>query len=275
MLNLSQSDCDPVRIAVEATKEICLLPAYPVPDWCERCAGAWSRAIGGRELAVSVGTSDASGVLVGVEMSGATDPALAAGASAPPSGSHTGAGFGWVVPPPVQTREPRTFRVSNTPHFPAWASSRRGQSWKRSDAFDLLVGLTPLPGARNRVLIVEIGLTESPAPVGPVLSRVLEGTLPVLAQRLIIAFGEDPIAPGSLLTTREQEVLEQLVVGRTVREIAEDLGRSPHTVHDHVKSLHRKFNASTRGELVSRALGFVPGSAEGHAESRHLQAAVG
>lgn len=274
MLNLSQSDCDPVRIAVEATQECCSLPAYPVPDWCDRCASAWSRAMGGRELAVSVVTLDASGVVMSVEMSGATDPALAAGSSAPPSSSHTGAGFGWVVPPPVNIREARAFRVSNTAHFPAWASSRRGQSWKRSEASDLLVGLVPLAGGRNRALVVEIALADSPAPVAPVLSRVLEGTLPVLAQRLLIAFGDEPISPGSLLTTREQEVLEQLVVGRTVREIAEDLERSPHTVHDHVKSLHRKFNASTRGELVSRALGFVAASPNGHADAKHLHAAL-
>lgn len=60
------------------------------------------------------------------------------------------------------------------------------------------------------------------------------------------------------MTDREQDVLERLILGRSVREIAEELGRSPHTVHDHVKSLHRKLDASSRGELVARALGHGP-----------------
>ena len=51
-------------------------------------------------------------------------------------------------------------------------------------------------------------------------------------------------------------ILVELVSGASVREIAERIDRSPHTVHDHVKSLHRKLNASSRGELVSRYLGF-------------------
>ena len=47
-----------------------------------------------------------------------------------------------------------------------------------------------------------------------------------------------------------------------MREIADALERSPHTVHDHVKSLHRKLNASSRGELIARTLGHVNGAAK-------------
>ncbi|MFI4898124.1 MAG: response regulator transcription factor, partial [Phycisphaerales bacterium JB059] len=57
------------------------------------------------------------------------------------------------------------------------------------------------------------------------------------------------------LTNREQVVLEELILGRSVREIAETMHRSPHTVHDHVKSLHRKLGASSRGALIAHALG--------------------
>lgn len=59
------------------------------------------------------------------------------------------------------------------------------------------------------------------------------------------------------LTPREQDVLELLVEGKSVREISDELSRSPHTVHDYVKSLHRKLGASSRGELVARVLGHV------------------
>ena len=50
---------------------------------------------------------------------------------------------------------------------------------------------------------------------------------------------------------------EHLALGKSVKQIASDLARSPHTVHDHVKSLHRKLNASSRGELIARALGHL------------------
>ena len=44
----------------------------------------------------------------------------------------------------------------------------------------------------------------------------------------------------------EEVVLAQILEGKSVRQIAEGLGRSPHTVHDHVKAMHRKLGASTR-----------------------------
>jgi DNA-binding CsgD family transcriptional regulator len=46
-----------------------------------------------------------------------------------------------------------------------------------------------------------------------------------------------------------------LTLGYSIREIAELLHLSHHTVQDHVKHLHSKLDASNRGELVARALG--------------------
>ncbi len=64
--------------------------------------------------------------------------------------------------------------------------------------------------------------------------------------------------PKAWLTDREHEILDLLIHGESVRVIAERLGRSSHTVHDHVKNLHRKLGASSRGELIAKALGYVP-----------------
>jgi len=64
--------------------------------------------------------------------------------------------------------------------------------------------------------------------------------------------------PRAWLTDREQHVLELLIEGQSVRSIAEQLGRSAHTVHDHVKNLHKKIGASSRGELIAKALGHTP-----------------
>lgn len=61
--------------------------------------------------------------------------------------------------------------------------------------------------------------------------------------------------PRAWLTDREQSVLTELIEGHSVRVIADKLGRSAHTVHDHVKNLHKKIGASSRGELIAKALG--------------------
>jgi DNA-binding CsgD family transcriptional regulator len=56
------------------------------------------------------------------------------------------------------------------------------------------------------------------------------------------------------LPPRQAQVLTGLVAGHSEKEIASQLGLSPHTVHDHVKALYRRFHASGRADLVARAL---------------------
>ncbi len=62
----------------------------------------------------------------------------------------------------------------------------------------------------------------------------------------------DTFAGQHRLSPREVEVLRSLVIGHTANEIAEQLGISPHTVRDHVKSLYRKTGSSSRNELLRR-----------------------
>ncbi len=63
------------------------------------------------------------------------------------------------------------------------------------------------------------------------------------------------------LSGREEEVLAQLVNGRSTAEIAEALFISSHTIRDHVKSILEKVGVSSRGELVSKlfSLHYQPG----------------
>ncbi len=56
------------------------------------------------------------------------------------------------------------------------------------------------------------------------------------------------------LTEREHEVLELLAEGRSNREIAEELGLSPHTAKFHVNAILDKMGAQTRTEAVVLAL---------------------
>jgi DNA-binding NarL/FixJ family response regulator len=54
----------------------------------------------------------------------------------------------------------------------------------------------------------------------------------------------------SILTPREWEVLDQMSLGRTTRQIADQLVLSTETVRTHVKNLMRKLGASSRQEAV-------------------------
>jgi DNA-binding NarL/FixJ family response regulator len=55
------------------------------------------------------------------------------------------------------------------------------------------------------------------------------------------------------LTPREQDVLELLALGRSNREIAEELFISAKTASVHVSSILRKLGVSSRGEAIATA----------------------
>ncbi len=74
-----------------------------------------------------------------------------------------------------------------------------------------------------------------------------------LGRRASRAFGG---MRGDVLSTSEIRVLDLLVQGLSIPQIAARLSRSPHTVHDHVKSMHRKLGAHRRGDLILRAIGY-------------------
>jgi len=78
---------------------------------------------------------------------------------------------------------------------------------------------------------------------------------PAIARRMIAHFNAGGLgsAPEVALTPRETEVLRLVAKGFTQQEIAGHLGLSRHTVVDHVKSLYRKLNVSSRAEAALEA----------------------
>jgi DNA-binding CsgD family transcriptional regulator len=60
-------------------------------------------------------------------------------------------------------------------------------------------------------------------------------------------------ADGVQLTRREREVLRHVAIGRTNREIAQELFLSPRTVDMHVRNLLGKLDCRSRGEASHRA----------------------
>lgn len=81
---------------------------------------------------------------------------------------------------------------------------------------------------------------------------------PAIARRMIAHFNATGAAGPAVdaavaLTPRETEVLRLVAKGFTQLEIAGHLGLSRHTVVDHVKSLYRKLNVSSRAEAALAA----------------------
>jgi DNA-binding CsgD family transcriptional regulator len=60
--------------------------------------------------------------------------------------------------------------------------------------------------------------------------------------------------PKSDLPPRLAQTLEQLLKGDSEKQIAFELDLSQHTIHNYIKALHRRFDVSSRAELLSKAL---------------------
>jgi DNA-binding NarL/FixJ family response regulator len=97
---------------------------------------------------------------------------------------------------------------------------------------------TPLPQIKSALIEVASG--------GAPLSRSV-------ARRVLAHFKPRPSAQPDLLTPRERQVLTGIVDGLTDKQVAIRLALSPETVRTHVKSIYRKLQVTTRGELISRA----------------------
>jgi len=67
--------------------------------------------------------------------------------------------------------------------------------------------------------------------------------------------GAAELAPRLGITPREAEVLALLAAGRANKEIAGDLGISPHTVVRHTESIYRKLDVHNRAAATRIALG--------------------
>jgi DNA-binding CsgD family transcriptional regulator len=59
--------------------------------------------------------------------------------------------------------------------------------------------------------------------------------------------------PQQDLPPRLSQTLNELLAGRSEKEIANRLELSRHTIHNYVKALHQRFEVSSRGELLAKA----------------------
>ena len=137
-----------------------------------------------------------------------------------------------------------------SPGDPEFASI---ESFYRSVGASLqLAAVASDAGRGGLVVTVQLGrLNAGPdRPSSSMLSLVLPWVFRIVDHALNETDGG---RPREWLTQREAEILALLAEGLSVNQIAERLGRSPYTVHDHVKSLHRKLGVRRRAALVRRA----------------------
>ncbi len=263
-----------LKSVVKVAENICNLPAVATQDWCDRAAAALL-PIAQPAVAVSmIGQIDDRGVIIRQEATGVAGVYIAdvttniGRAHSTPSAITIDPNDANLVQVRTNLAQARDLHWSPG-HLPlgaikAGSADKFGISlldsnnavvkrWSAYRLQGLLLGAAAI-GPAGRVIAIE--MASSNVALGENEAAALEAVLGLLARRAVMAIGTDPSEAAAWLTAREQIILQHLLLGKSVREIAEELGRSPHTVHDHVKSLHRKLGASSRGELVARALGY-------------------
>jgi len=91
--------------------------------------------------------------------------------------------------------------------------------------------------------------------------QVQRGAAPIngyIAMKLLRLFAKlsppKPPEEGYGLTPREREILQRLVEGLTMRQIAEALHVSYHTVDTHIRNIYEKLHVRSRSRAVAKAL---------------------
>lgn len=95
-------------------------------------------------------------------------------------------------------------------------------------------------------------LAEGGAPMTPKIARKVITDMQKVSE-------EDNNNGESHLTQREKEILQQIDLGLSYKEIAAKLHISPHTVHTHIKKIYEKVQVGSRDEVVRKArrLGWI------------------
>lgn len=128
------------------------------------------------------------------------------------------------------------------------------------DSRTLTSALTALRVGRSTTALLTDGATERQAVLGvaPVTAASLARRMSAAGLIWLIPATAASVPIGQLarvfeLTRAEERLLQQLVTGAELREVAEKLGISVHTARNQLKSIFRKTGRGTQGQLLALA----------------------
>jgi DNA-binding NarL/FixJ family response regulator len=100
--------------------------------------------------------------------------------------------------------------------------------------------------------------TSTTAEIATAVAEVQRGGSPMtprIARRVLEMFAKaNPPKRDYGLSPREQEILQLLVQGKTVKEAAADLGISFHTADEYIRTVYTKLQVHTRSGAVAKAI---------------------
>ena len=253
---------DDIERAIQITEAMIALPPVPTHDWCDRAASALSLVRPGATAVVGLLYVDLEGRVGDAEVIGG---ARSASDTWP---AQTGDAVRHAC-----TRLARAPRLGFTPpldepthvaplsEFTLPVDSTASES--AAPLGPLATIISPIPddpciclaplnrGAFWRFLIAIVagGQWDDSA------VQLIRAVFPPLAKRARRVLEQRLEGHTPWLTDRDDLVLRMLAAGCSVRDIAQHIGRSPHTVNDQIKSLHKKLGTSSRGALLARAFG--------------------
>lgn len=240
--------------ALQIASDLSRVPAVPVPDLADRLANALISMCGeDRGVMLQIGRFDGPGGWACESVGMAGRPR-----ELPPNAAMTPAQFPWPRPP---GGESSAIYVVSQPQADQACTKRLAEALALANLGLELAGLACSRRPASLTVTVQIVGELSYQDASGIAARawLLRQLLPWLHAIVQIALGENArMADRSWLTDRERVVLDRIVEGGSVAEIAEALGRSRYTVHDQVKSLHRKLGVHSRAALVGRAIRGVP-----------------
>ncbi|MCC6285460.1 MAG: helix-turn-helix transcriptional regulator [Phycisphaerales bacterium] len=257
MSELSLSEFERVAALIaQAGEQIAHLPAIPVRDWPDRAARCLGRMCAGAQVVVQVSKLDEHGGILRSEATGVAGEGLDADEiSLLRSRADRLTSLGFHIDLNILQARPLVGAADVLAAGRDWRTGSLGRLFSSPGIGYVIAGVCALGNVDpGRSLIALVALPPGNRDLQTIKVRAVMG---VLQHRARMALGEKPTVNSDWVTEKEQKVLDRLIQGESVREIAERTDRSQYTVHDHVKALHRKLDASSRGELISRALGFL------------------
>jgi DNA-binding CsgD family transcriptional regulator len=238
------------------------LPSAPTYDWPTNAANTLAQLTPNAAFAVIIANIDPAYHRIHTDASGVCDNTNHPATSNPYESRATLDRLGTISHRHAQNLYADTLVTDASSLLPQWYASESSTHWRSSLPQRTLVGYAPLSNSTHpnstipsqRIALICIA-TPNPSTADHIDHDMFASAICTLAHKGSAINNSQPNGTINWLTQREQTILDQLILGYSVREIAEEVNRSPHTVHDHVKNLHKKLNATSRGQLIAKALG--------------------